>query len=546
MKLFGNRRRAAHAAPRQKLPRGTRAAIIAVCVVLALTGGVFAAWKLLVKPVQRPSLSQPDPEPVSEPDEAEPSVIHVTPHETEQPEEEPEPDVPTEQPKALQDGVYNILICGTDDDGTRTDTIIIAHLDANDHTVALLSIPRDTPVATGGGGLMKINSVYAGGGKDGMERLAARLKDLLGFPVDGYVLVDLEAFQKTVDLVGGVEFDVPDDHLFPVFKGIRFYNHGPHIHEYLQEFRRDVLANYDCMTIAEAPLVTPQRALDYIAESDTNEIDMMIQFQCMCADCFFTDYMPRKFSLNRLRRAFSSWQTELDGRGWNALYLENHDHPRVISRYGSEQYRVESGKMLAVSYLFLKGTPFVYQGQEIGMTNWYPDKTSLYEDVQTRNQHPDWPEEKRLALYHRASRDSARTPVQWTGGENAGFTTGTPWFYVNENYPEINVEQALADPDSILNFYKKAIALRKRLPVVRDGSYQVYERNSDALYVYARETKEQKLLVVCSFTDRPVRFCPPYPFSLDDMKLLLCNYPDAGSGASFVTRPYEARVYLYE
>ena len=211
MKLFGNRRRAAHAAPRQKLPRGTRAAIIAVCVVLALTGGVFAAWKLLVKPVQRPSLSQPDPEPVSEPDEAEPSVIHVTPHETEQPEEEPGPDVPTEQPKALQDGVYNILICGTDDDGTRTDTIIIAHLDANDHTVALLSIPRDTPVATGGGGLMKINSVYAGGGKDGMERLAARLKDLLGFPVDGYVLVDLEAFQKTVDLVGGVEFDVPMD-----------------------------------------------------------------------------------------------------------------------------------------------------------------------------------------------------------------------------------------------------------------------------------------------------------------------------------------------
>ena len=211
MKLFGNRRRAAHAAPRQKLPRGTRAAIIAVCVVLALTGGVFAAWKLLVKPVQRPSLSQPDPEPVSEPDEAEPSVIRVTPHETEQPEEEPGPDVPTEQPKALQDGVYNILICGTDDDGTRTDTIIIAHLDANDHTVALLSIPRDTPVATGGGGLMKINSVYAGGGADGMQRLSGRLRELLGFPVDGYVLVNLDAFKKTVDLVGGVEFDVPQD-----------------------------------------------------------------------------------------------------------------------------------------------------------------------------------------------------------------------------------------------------------------------------------------------------------------------------------------------
>ena len=300
------------------------------------------------------------------------------------------------------------------------------------------------------------------------------------------------------------------------------------------------------MTIAEAPLVTPQRALDYIEESDTNEIDMMIQFQCMCADCFFTDYMPRKFSLKRLRKAFSSWQTQLDGRGWNALYLENHDHPRVISRYGSEQYRVESGKMLAVSYLFLKGTPFIYQGQEIGMTNWYPERTGMYEDVQTRNQHQDWPEEKRLALYHRASRDSARTPVQWTDGENAGFTTGTPWFYVNENYRNINVEQSQNDPDSILNFYKKAIALRKRLPVVRDGSYQEYYKGSDKLYVYARETKEQKLLVICSFTDKPVRFQAPYNFSLSDMKLLLTNYDDTREENSFVTRPYEARVYLYE
>ena len=233
-------------------------------------------------------------------------------------------------------------------------------------------------------------------------------------------------------------------------------------------------------------------------------------------------------------------------RGWNALYLENHDHPRVISRYGSEQYRVESGKMLAVSYLFLKGTPFIYQGQEIGMTNWYPERTGMYEDVQTRNQHQDWPEEKRLALYHRASRDSARTPVQWTDGENAGFTTGTPWFYVNENYKNINVEQAQNDPDSILNFYKKAIALRKRLPVVRDGSYQEYYKGSDKLYVYARETKEQKLLVICSFTDKPVRFQAPYNFSLSDMKLLLTNYDDTREENSFVTRPYEARVYLYE
>ena len=368
------------------------------------------------------------------------------------------------------------------------------------------------------------------------------VKKILKFWLD----LGVDGFREDVITFISKKEGLPDDHLFPIFKGIRFYNHGPHIHEYLQEFRRDVLENYDCMTIAEAPLVTPQRALDYIEESDTNEIDMMIQFQCMCADCFFTDYMPRKFSLKRLRKAFSSWQTQLDGRGWNALYLENHDHPRVISRYGSEKYRVESGKMLAVSYLFLKGTPFIYQGQEIGMTNWYPENTGMYEDVQTCNQHPDWPEEKRLALYHRASRDSARTPVQWTDGENAGFTTGTPWFYVNENYKQINAEQALNDPDSILNFYKKAIALRKSLPVVRDGSYQEYYRSSDKLYVYARETKEQKLLVICSFTDKPVRFQAPYNFSLSDMKLLLTNYDDTREENSFTTRPYEARVYLYE
>ena len=210
MKLFGNRRRAAHA-KKSTLPRGTRTAILIAAIVLLLSGSAFAAWKLLVKPVERPAVSAPEP-PAAGPETPEPSVVPVTPQE-EEPENTPEEDedVPTEQPKALRDGVYNILICGTDGDGTRTDTIIVAHLDANDHTVALLSIPRDTPVATGNGGLMKINSVYAGGGADGMQRLAARLNSLLGFPVDGYVLVDLEAFKKTVDLVGGVDFDVPQD-----------------------------------------------------------------------------------------------------------------------------------------------------------------------------------------------------------------------------------------------------------------------------------------------------------------------------------------------
>ena len=201
-------------APREKRRlTGKQKGIIGIVLALAVLAGVATGiYKTLVKPPEKPQPVQEETQDANtqpEPEVKKPTIKHVVTKVDEQTGEEVEEE--TELPASHQTGVYNILICGTDDDGTRTDTIIIAHLDANDHTVALLSIPRDTPVATGGGGLMKINSVYAGGGKDGMERLAARLKDLLGFPVDGYVLVDLEAFQKTVDLVGGVEFDVPMD-----------------------------------------------------------------------------------------------------------------------------------------------------------------------------------------------------------------------------------------------------------------------------------------------------------------------------------------------
>ena len=337
---------------------------------------------------------------------------------------------------------------------------------------------------------------------------------------------------------------LPDDHLLPMLRGIRLYNHGPHIHEYLQEFRRDVLDHYSCMTLAEAPLVSPKRALEYIAEDGSGELDMMIQFQCMCADCLYTDYLPLPFSLRRLRRAFGRWQRKLDGRAWNMLYLENHDHPRIISRYGSEHYRTQSGKSLAASYLFQKGTPFVYQGQEIGMTNWRPETADQYEDVQTRNQALNLKGEKRLKKLWRCSRDSARTPVQWSAEENAGFSTGKPWFYVNENYPQVNVAAQESDPDSLLNFYRKAIRLRKSLSVVQDGSYREFYRHSGKLYVYTRETARERLLVVCSFTEKPVRFRAPKGCRLDAMELLLENYGGALSGNGFVTKPYETRVYL--
>ena len=366
------------------------------------------------------------------------------------------------------------------------------------------------------------------------------VKKILRFWLD----MGVDGFREDVITYISKPEGLPNDRLLPMLRGIRLYNHGPHIHEYLREFRRDVFDRYSCMTLAEAPLVSPKRALEYIAEDGSGELDMMIQFQCMCADCLYTDYLPLPFSLRRLRRAFGSWQRKLDGRAWNMLYLENHDHPRIISRYGSERFRTESGKMLAAAYLFQKGTPFVYQGQEIGMTNWCPQSAEQYEDVQTRNQALHLKGEKRLKKLWRCSRDSARTPVQWSAEENAGFSTEKPWFYVNENYPQVNVAAQEADPDSLLNFYRAAIRLRKSLPVVRDGRYREFYRHSGKLYVYARETAAERLLVVCSFAEKPVRFRAPKGYRLDRMELLLKNYGAALSGNGFLAKPYETRVYL--
>jgi oligo-1,6-glucosidase len=273
---------------------------------------------------------------------------------------------------------------------------------------------------------------------------------------------------------------------------------------------------------------------------------MMIQFATQEADCFFTDFRHMPFSLRKMKRAFSQWQYGLMGKGWNMLYIENHDHPRMVSRYGSEKYQSESAKMLAVSYLFLQGTPFIYQGQEIGMTNWYPKSADMYEDVQTRWQYNNVgtkkSEEKRLKVLWNGSRDSARTPVQWTGGENAGFTTGTPWFYVNENYKEINVEKQEKDPDSVLNFYRRAIKLRKTLSAVKYGNYEEHFKNSKRLYTYTREDKRQKLLVVCSYSDKETEMKIPKGFDIAKAQLILCNYNNSNDK---YLKPYEARVYVW-
>ena len=370
------------------------------------------------------------------------------------------------------------------------------------------------------------------------EEVKKTLKFWLDMGVDG--------FREDVITYISKKEGLPNDRIFPIYKGMRFYNHGPHVHDYLTEFKNEVLDNYDCFTLAEAPLVSPKRALEYIDENN-GQMDMMIQFESQCADCLFTDWLPTKFSLRRLKKAFSKWQYQLDGKAWNMLYLENHDHPRIISRYGSEKFRTESGKMLAVSYLFQKGTPFIYQGQEIGMLNWKPNSPDMYEDVHTKNHYSNdksnRSQDEKLKTLWRSSRDSARTPMQWDDSKNAGFTTGKPWFYVNENYKSVNVQNEENNPDSILNKKKKAIKLRKSLQVVRDGLYKEHFHSSPKLYVYSRENKKQKLLVFCSFSDKNEKIKIPKGFNVNEAELILQNYSEI---SNTLLKPYECRVYYWK
>ena len=370
------------------------------------------------------------------------------------------------------------------------------------------------------------------------------VKKILRFWLD----MGVDGFREDVITFISKPEGLPNDHILPVSKGILKYNHGPHVHEYLQEFRQ-VLDEYDSFAIGEAPMTSPKTALEYIAESKvaagTAELDAMIQFETACADCQFSDYRPKTFSLPKLKRAFTRWQKKLYGQGWNLLYLENHDHPRVVSRYGDPKYWKQSAKTLAACYLFQQGTPFVYQGQEIGMLNWEPVDAAMYEDVQTRWQyeHTKGDEVKRLKKMWRCSRDSARTPMQWNGKKYAGFSEEKPWFHVNPNYTIINVEQQEKDPDSILNFYRKAIELRQSLPCVRFGDYKLRDKSSDELFMYTRQDSRQRILVVCSFSENPVRFKPPKNYHLVDAELVLQNYPDA-EGTTL--QPWECRDYLWK
>jgi len=340
--------------------------------------------------------------------------------------------------------------------------------------------------------------------------------------------------------------------IMPASRGLEHYDCGPHIHEFLSEYR-EVLKDYDAFQGGEAPFMSPKKALTFVNENK-QELDMMISFQHMEADCIMIEWMRLPFNLVKLKKIYNNWQTMLFGRAWNVNYLENHDHARIISRYGSEKYRVESGKCLAMMYSLLSGTQFVYQGQEIGMTSPHFDKCKKGEDpweqfkdistfcVRDLMKKFGFSEKHILKVAHTAARDCARTPVQWNAQKNAGFSETEPWYAVNPNYTEVNVEAAEKDPNSLLNFYRKLIALRKEY---KDsavyGEFRIHLKRDKRLFIYDKIAKDgSKLTVILNVSEKRISSKKAKKFIPSGAKQILSVY-DGELGK--VMNPYEGRAY---
>lgn len=317
---------------------------------------------------------------------------------------------------------------------------------------------------------------------------------------------------------------------------------GPRLHEYFQELSREGFREEGLVSVGEAWGADVERAKRYSAP-DGSELSMVFQFEHICLDQEpgkdKWDTIP--LSLPKLKECFRRWQQGLHGQGWNSLFLNNHDLPRIVSRWGNdESYRVESAKMLATMLHGMEGTPYIYQGEELGMTN-IRLPIERYRDLETRNAYEErvargYDPASVLHSIHLRSRDNARTPMQWTDGENAGFTTGTPWLTVNPNYPEINAQAALADPDSVFHYYQKLIRLRKSLPIFREGSFTLLLPEDDKIFAYTRDTENAHLLVVCNFSGDTVPFTLPEAFA--DGEVILENMASQPGHL----QPYEARM----
>ena len=336
------------------------------------------------------------------------------------------------------------------------------------------------------------------------------------------------------------------------YAAFNYCANGPRVHEYLQEMRREVLDGRDTITVGECSGVTLEEALKY-ASCDGKELSMVFQFEHVDLD--FDEkgnkWTDRKCRLTELKEVLSRWQTGLYGRAWNSLFWCNHDQPRVVSRFGNDspEYREVSAKMLAVCLHMMQGTPYIYQGEELGMTNVPFKGIADFRDLDSINAYWEltgkgiFKEEEMLRFLRYKSRDNARTPMQWDDSPNAGFTEGEPWIMVNPNYGEINAADQIGREDSVFSFYKELVKLRKEKPVIVNGEYRLLDPESEDVFVYERSFHEEHLLVVCSFAEKELLWRLQEKMAGQAAKRVIGNYEGQQWGPELMLRPYEASVW---
>ena len=361
-------------------------------------------------------------------------------------------------------------------------------------------------------------------------KLRQELWDIINFWIDkgvGGFRLDV------IDLVG----KVPDE---------KITSNGPKLHEYIKEMTAHTFVRDNLISVGETWSATPEIAKLY-SNPDGSELSMVFQFEHICLDQQEGkekwDLAPLPF--HKFKEVWNKWQTELYGCGWNSLFWDNHDLPRIVSRWGDEgQYREESAKMLATLLHGMQGTPYIYQGEELGMTN-VKYELEEYRDIELFGMYKErraqgYTHEELMESIYAKTRDNARTPMQWDTTEQAGFTTGKPWMKVNPNYTEINAAEQVDCEDSIFNYYRKLIQLRKELPVLTDGKFTMLDMDHDQIFAYLRDNGEDKLLVVCNFYGNTVDYAVSE--KAEDLELLIGNYTEENMQTD-VLRPYEARIY---
>ncbi|MCU4841130.1 alpha,alpha-phosphotrehalase [Bacillus thuringiensis] len=384
------------------------------------------------------------------------------------------------------------------------------------------------------------------------EQLREEVYDMMRFWLDKGVT----GFRlDVINLISKDQCFLNDEGNTATSDGRKYYTDGPRVHEYLQEMNRKVFAGKDVITVGEMSSTTIDNCIKY-SNPERNELSMTFSFHHLKVDYPNGDkWTKAEFDFIKLKEIMSNWQIEMQkGGGWNALFWCNHDQPRIVSRFGDDRkYRNESAKMLATAMHMLQGTPYIYQGEEIGMTNPKFESIEQYRDVESLNiydikREEGLSKEEIIGILKQKSRDNSRTPMQWNEEMNSGFTTSTPWISVAENFTEINVEKALEDKESVFYHYKKLIELRKTYDVITEGEYAILDKNDPKIWAYTRTTESEVLLVINNFYGEEITYFVPAHVQLDGMKqeVLLSNYKDASKDiAKLNLRPYESIVYRY-